>query len=336
MSDGAQFRPSVGVVGAGRFGLAMAQTAARSGCSVMLYSSLPERAETLRATRALPSILPELGELHSNVVVTNDPAELAANCSMILLTASSEYFLPILKTLGDHLDGAHSVLHAVHALNGPTLVRTSELVMQYTCVRTIGVMAGPTHVTELLSELPNAMVVGSAFPRLVESAQQALQSDHLQVFGNKDFVGVELAAALGQVIAIAVGISDGLNLGAANHAVILSRGLSEMAEAGAGAGANPRTFSGLAGIGRLVDTIRRGEPNYLLGVELATAQSPEAAVAAAPPEALGVAVLKALEANEVFSEREIPIVGTLRAITNGTLSARDGILSYLRGHRAYE
>ncbi len=336
MSSGAEFRPAIGVVGAGRFGLAMAQTAARSGQNVVLYTSLADRAEALRSARALPGILPELQQLHEGVSVTTDPAELAADCAVVLLTASSEYFLPILKSLGDYLDGSHSVLHAVHSLSGPNLVRTSELIMQYTCVRMIGVMAGPTHVTELLSELPNAMVVGSPFPRLVEAAQQALQSDYLQVFGNRDLVGVELAAALGQVIAIAVGISDGLGLGAANHAVILSRGLSEMAEAGAGVGANPRTFAGLAGIGRLVDTIRRGEPNYLLGVELATAAAPQELFAAAPPEALGVNVLNALEVNAAATEREIPIVAMLSAIASGALTPVEGILSYLRGHRAYE
>lgn len=330
------FRPAIGVVGAGRNGLALAHVIGGAGHPVVLFTTLPERAAALRETGAYPSVLPELERLHPSVEITTDPEYLAARCTIILLTVSSEYFLPVLRLLGNVLDGAHAMVHAVHSLDGPELTRTSQLIGRYTSVRVVGAMAGPTHVLELLSGRPNAMVIGSAFHRVVDRCQEVLESPGLQVVGNKDMVGVELAASLGQVIAIAVGISDGLGLGAANHAVIVARGLTEMSEIGERAGGAARTFSGLAGIGRLVDIIRRGEPNYQLGKRIATDHDPVATIAAAPPEALGVAVLHALQAYGERNAADMPLVTCLCDIVGGRIAPEEGLATYARRHRAYE
>lgn len=321
----ASFRPSIGVVGAGRFGLALAEIAAQNGHHAVLYTSLAPRAEELRRERRLPDVLPELERLHPSVDIATDPREVAEQCTLMLLTVSTEYFLRVLPPLGAALDGAHHVVHAVHTLEGDRLLRVSDLIRNHSPVRQVGVIAGPTHVSELLSRKPNAAVVGSAFPAVIRGVQRALGRDNLRIYSNPDVRGVELAAALGQIIAIAVGVADGLELGAATHATLLTRGLNEIARLGRLLGATESTFSGLAGLGRLVDALRRGEPNYQLGLDIARATDVATVVEAAPPEAQGLHVVRqvALWARE--NGISAPAAHALMEIMNGEVTPEDGM-----------
>lgn len=289
------FRPAVGVVGAGRFGLALAEIAARNGHNVVLYTSLPERAEVIARDRAYPPVLPELERLDGRVEVTTDPARLAARCALVLLTSSPEYLTRAWIPVGEALDGAHFVVHAVHMIDGADLARTSDMIQRHSCVKQIGVIAGPTHVSELLSERPNAAVVGTAFPGVALATQRALARHNFTIRRDPDMRAVELAAALGQIVAIAVGLGDGLGLGAAAHATLLTAGLTEVARVGGSFGASQQTFFGLAGVGRLVDAVERGEPNYQFGREFARNGADRAALLeSALPEAQGVAVIRSM------------------------------------------
>jgi glycerol-3-phosphate dehydrogenase (NAD(P)+) len=331
------FRPAIGLVGAGRFGLALSQVVAQNGHRTVLYTSLPERAAALNANRCLPEILPELEALDARVEVTNDPQFLAEHCGLILVTVSSEYFLPILKTLGSVLDGAHAVVHAVHQVHGKNLTRVTELIGEYSCVRQVGVIAGPTHVRELLHGLPNAAVVGSAFPGVVRATRRALDGDIMRVYGNNDVIGVELAAALGQVVALATGIADGLELGAATHATLMTRGFRELALLGAQQkGARESTFAGLAGVGRLIDAVRRGEPNYQFGLDLARAPDVVDMVQRALPEVQGIPVVNSLAEYTAWHGYELPIAGGLNRVLKGELDIRAAVTGWMKLDELYE
>lgn len=328
------FRTSVGIVAAGRFGVTLAELAARNGHSVVLYTSLARRATALRKHRRLPSVVPELDRLDERVHVTRDPHELADRCTLVVLTASSEYFEPILESLGDALDGAHQVVHAVHRLQGPRLQRVTEQLRLRTAVKQVGVIAGPMHVSEILSGRPNAAVVGSSFPSIITRVRDAFESDNVAVYGDDDNRGVEYAAALGQVVAVGVGMADGLGLGAATHATLLTRGLAEITAVGVELGAEARTFQGLAGVGRLVDALRRGEPNYQTGFDIGETGDVETVLANAPPDALGVDVLRHLADYAEYHRADLPLTAALRAIFAGDVAPRDGLLRALRDENA--
>jgi len=324
------FRPSVGIVGAGRFGLALAEIIARNGHDVVLYTSLSERAKRLRETRRCEPVLPELEGLNERVTIATDPHVIASRCTLIVVTVSTEYFMKVLQPVGEALDGAHQLVHAVHTLVDTDLRRVSTLVQRHSCVRQLGVIAGPTHVSELLSGMPNAAVVGSAFPAVIRSCQHYLSRENFRIYGNPDLRGVELAAALGQVVAIAVGLADGLQLGAATHATLLTRGMNEMARLGARLGATEKTFSGLAGVGRLVDAVRRGEPNYQIGVEMATSNDPAGVAENAPPEAQGLDVIRRADAYAKSSDVSLPIVGALARVICNEWSASDAMIALMQ------
>jgi glycerol-3-phosphate dehydrogenase (NAD(P)+) len=311
------FRRAVAFAGAGKFGLALAHTTAKRGVPTWLFTTLEDRAARLARDRALPDVLPELTGFHPDIHITSNPDDIARHCGLVMLTVSTEYFLPMLKTLGNVLDGAHQVVHAVHLLEGATLERTTEAIQRHSCVKQVGVMAGPTHVHELLSGLPNALVVGSAFPSVLGAVRDALASEALPIWGSRDVRGVELAAALGQVVALARGIADGLQLGAAHHAALMTRGLHEIAALGVELGAQERTFSGLAGLGRILDAVQRGEANYLLGKALAQAADCQAVVRDAPPEALSIRVLQSLHDWAAWHGAELPLAEALHQVLLG-------------------
>lgn len=320
-----RYRPAVGVVGAGRFGLTLAEVAARNGHEVVLYTSLQERADAIRRDRAYAPVLPELEQLNARVEVTTDAARLAERATLVVLTSSAEYLTRAWLPVGEALDGAHFVVHAVHILDGHTLDRTSEIVSRHSCVKQVGVIAGPTHVRELLSDRPNAAVVGTAFPGVATAVQDALGRDNFSIVRDPDIRGVELAAALGQVVAIAVGLCDGCQLGAAAHATLLTEGLSEIARIGGHFHANPATFFGLAGVGRLVDAVERGEPNYQFGVDFASGPDPAAVLAAALPEAQGVAVVRNLARWSRALGHRFEIVETIDSILDGSAAVEPAL-----------
>lgn len=321
-------RTRIGVVGAGAFGLALSHRVASGGHAPLLFTTIEERADALRSSRRLPEILPELKGLHEGVEITTDPAELAAACDLLILTSSSEFFDQVMTPVGEHLDGAHQVIHAHHTLNGPTLRTTSERIRDLSCVLQIGCLAGPIHVVGLLEGRPNAAVIGSAYPGIRRAVREVLGSRTFRVFNKHDILGVEVAAALGTVIALAVGIGDELDLGAATHATLLTAGLREFTHVGVHLGANAETFMGLAGVGRLVDALRRGGPNYQAGRAIAATEDLQEALATLSPDALCIDVLANLRAWSIEQHVDLPLVETLTRIVEGEASAAAALEEY--------
>lgn len=324
------YRGTVGVIGAGRFGIALAHVIARHGHDVCLYTSLTDRADALREQRKLPRVVPELDALHPEVEVTTDAEAFAQACSLQLLTVSADFFDPVMGPLGAHLDGAHQIVHAFHTLNGPDLQTVSERVKALSCVLQVGVIAGPMHVSELLAGQPNAAVVGSPFPGIIRILRRLLGEGHIQVHGTADMRGVELAAALGQIVALLVGLADGLQLGASTHATLLTRGLRDVARLGGSLDATPETFHGLAGLGRLIDAVRRDEPNYAFGRYLAGVSDIPAALASVAPEVQGIDVARAVLGWSQRTGIRVPVVDTLDRIFTGRATPREALLALLQ------
>jgi glycerol-3-phosphate dehydrogenase (NAD(P)+) len=331
-----EFRNAVGIVGAGRVGLALAEVVARNGHEVVLLTSLSDRATAIRKKRHVADVLPEVARLNDAIRVTMEPAELAEAATLVLLTMSHDYFDLLLPRVGAVLDGAHLLVHAVHALHGNELERVSEIVGRQSCVKQIGCIAGPTQVSDLLENRPNAAVVGSAFPAVIRRCQQVLSNEHWRIYGSKDLRGVELAASLGQIVAITLGICDGLGLGAATHATLLTRGLDEIARIGQALGAEPRTFTGLAGLGRLVEGVRRGEANYQLGIDLAQSTSRPKTVADAPIEAQGAGVARYVAAWAEANHREYPLCRALVRVMDGSQPPAEAMRTLVRIEQFYE
>jgi glycerol-3-phosphate dehydrogenase (NAD(P)+) len=259
---------TVGIVGAGSFGSALGSVLARAGRRVILWSrdhAVVDAIRTRRASPRLPSApLPEPLE------PTADPRRLASEARFLVMAVSSTDVRERAKELGNFLDGSHIVVHAIGALAAPQNERVSEVMQLGLPTLKVGVLAGPALPADLAEGLYSSMVVASAFDEVVAEARRLLNAPPvLRVYGSKDLVGVELASALSGAYTVALGLCDGLGMGAGPRAVLLTRAVAEASRLGQAAGAEARTFSGLAGLGNLLVRGSERSADYQLGRRLA-------------------------------------------------------------------
>lgn len=324
-------RTAIGVIGAGRVGIGLAHIIASHGHRTMLFTTLEDRAEELRATRHATQVVPELASLHPGVEVTTDPTALPAACTLLFVTTSRDYFPSVFERLAPELDGAHQVVHAVHTLEGSGLRRVSQRLISLSAIRQVGVMAGPAHVADMLAGRPNAVVVGSAYPRVVEAVRSVFASRSIVVESTADIEGVEYAAALSQVTTLLAGMCDGLGLGEAAHSILVTRGFAEAMRVGEAFGASPATFSGLAGLGRTVDSVRRVEPNYALGQIVGRTGSQSASESFS--DALGPEVAAAVVKAAALRGLSVPLASAVNQALSGEVPVRDAVERLLAGDR---
>ena len=260
---------TVGIVGAGSFGTALAVALARAGRPVVLYTRTAAVAAAIASTRRCPR-LPDV-DVPSSVRVVTDPAALAAAARFLVVAVTSTDVGPRLTELGAVVDGSHLIVHAVGALSAPDDVRVSELIERATPVLRAGVLAGPALPGDLAGGRFASMVVASAFDEVIVEARRLLNlPPALRLYGSHDVVGVELASALAGAFTVALGLADGTAVGVGARAVLITRAVAESARLLEAAGGQARTFAGLAGLGNLL--VRAGtddDPDYALGRALA-------------------------------------------------------------------
>jgi glycerol-3-phosphate dehydrogenase (NAD(P)+) len=259
---------TVGIVGAGAFGSALASVLARAGRRVVLWSRDAAVVEAIRTRRESPRLagapLPEPLE------ATADPRRLAAEARFLVMAVSSTDVRERARELGNFLDGSHIAVHAIGALAAPTNERVSEVLQQGLPTLKVGVLAGPALPADLAEGLYSSMVIASAFQEVVGEGRRLLNAPPvLRVYSSKDLVGVELASALSGAYTVALGLCDGLGIGAGPRAVLLTRAVAEASRLGHAAGAEARTFAGLAGLGNLLVRASERSADYQLGRRLA-------------------------------------------------------------------
>jgi glycerol-3-phosphate dehydrogenase (NAD(P)+) len=242
---------TIGIVGAGRFGTALAQVVATAGREVVLWSRAGDVVHAINHAHVNPRV-PD-APLHHGVRATGDPAELARAARFVIVAVTSTELGARAAALGDVLDGSHLLVHAIGALISPGDLRVSEVLSRETPVLRVGALAGPSMWRELLRGQFNSMVVASDFDEVTHEARRLLGAPPvLRVYRSSDLVGVELASALSGAYTMALGMSDALGVGPGPRAVLVTRALAEASRLGQAAGAEPRTFTGLAGLGNLM------------------------------------------------------------------------------------
>jgi glycerol-3-phosphate dehydrogenase (NAD(P)+) len=266
---------TVGIVGAGTFGTALGSVLARSGRRVVMWSRDVKIVDAIQTTRRCPrlpaAILPEPLE------ATADPKRLAAEARFLVFAVSSRDARDRARELGDVIDGSHIVVHAIGALAAPANAgshdseRVSEVMLAGMPTQKVGVMAGPVLAPDLVEGLYSSMVIASRFDEVIVEGRRLLNAPPtLRVYSSRDLVGVELASALSGAYTVALGMLDGLGMGAGPRAVLVTRAVAEASRLGHAAGAEARTFAGLAGLGNLlVRASGDRSPDYLLGRRLA-------------------------------------------------------------------
>ncbi|WP_017733464.1 NAD(P)H-dependent glycerol-3-phosphate dehydrogenase [Nafulsella turpanensis] len=293
----------VGVIGAGSFGLAMANMLARKN-DVLLYARRPEAVEYIQSHETYKG-----KPLHQRIKAINNMQELAERCSVIFPIVPAANFRAMMKDLAPHLHPYHILIHGTKGLDiclpkgGRTkdmppidrsCIRTmSEVIREESVVVRIGCLAGPNLATELVQQQPAATVVASHFREVINEGIRLLRNERFQVYGSSDLIGVELCGVLKNIIAIAAGGLSGLGLGENARALLISRGMVEMIYLGRALGGNVQAFIGLAGVGDLVATCTsRLSRNFTVGYRLAQGETLDQILSTMEETAEGVQTVK--------------------------------------------
>lgn len=295
------------VVGAGSWGTAFTRVLLDRGHDVVLACHTAEQAEAIARTGRNPRYLQSV-ELAGATAVPLDATP--ADTDAIVVAVPSRAFTEVVEAL----PGAAPVLSLTKGLDPATGERLSTRVRG----RPVAVLSGPNIAEEIATGLPTAAVIASEDGYLAGQLQHAVNSSAFRAYVNPDVAGVELCAAAKNVIALAAGAVDGLDLGDNAKAALITRGLAEMARLGEACGARPETFSGLAGMGDLIVTCwsRRGR-NRQAGELIAQGMSPEQAAAEIGQTVEGLTTAPVLRSLSQRLDVELPITDGVCAVLSG-------------------
>lgn len=243
----------IAVIGDGGWGTANAMLLAGNGHDVTLWGAFPEYIEEMRRTRRNEKFLKGV-VLPDSLKLTADRKEAVDGAEIIVLAPPSKYFASVVESFKGLITDRHLVVSLTKGLCERTNKRMTELATEILGIRDVVALAGPTHAEEVSRGIPTAIVAACPDEAKAKRVQEVWSGPNFRVYTSPDPVGVEIGGAVKNVIAIAVGCSDGLGYGDNTRAALITRGLAEMKRFVLAYGGKPETLSGLAGIGDLIVT----------------------------------------------------------------------------------
>lgn len=245
----------VAVMGAGSWGTTLAKVFADAGSEVHLWARRPELAEAINTTHINPDYLPGL-ELPSGLIATSDAAAALDGSDIVIFGVPSQTLRSNLEKWAPLLPADSTLVSISKGVEAATLKRMSEVIADATGVdeSRIAVLSGPNLAKEVAEEQPAATVIACTDEERAKAVQHVAAAPYLRPYTNTDVIGAEIGGACKNVIALACGMASGRGLGNNTLATIITRGLAEITRLGVALGADPFTFSGLAGMGDLVAT----------------------------------------------------------------------------------
>jgi glycerol-3-phosphate dehydrogenase (NAD(P)+) len=316
-------KSTIAIIGAGSWGTAMAIHLANTGEQVMLWAKDPQHVIKMQQSRMNDRYLPNI-KFPKTLTPTNDLEACQTLATHLILAVPSHAFSSVLTQLNPPLKGLAWLTKGLDPLTNQFL---SQLVRdKWGNNFPLAVISGPSFAREVAKGQPTAIVIAGEQETYLKDLQYLFHHDTMRVYLSNDMVGVQLCGAIKNVLAIACGISDGLNFGANAKAALLTRGLAEMCRLGLSLDANPETFMGLAGVGDLVltctdDQSRNRRFGLLLGqgMSLSDAQEKIGQVVEGRHNAAQVCALAAEH------HIDMPICTEVNALLEGRRSPKEAV-----------
>jgi glycerol-3-phosphate dehydrogenase (NAD(P)+) len=315
------------VFGAGSWGCALAHQMARRSHDVLLWALEPEVAAGINADHRNPIFLTQ-AELHPAIRCTNALDEAAGHADVWIWVVPVQFSRGVMDQLVPHLRDEVVLVSASKGIETDTLSRMDEVAEQALGIpnERFCCLSGPTFAIEVVRGDPSAAVLACRNMELAPKLQGEFSDRHMRCYAGGDLVGVELAGALKNVVAIAAGIVDGLGLGANTQAALMTRGLHEITRLGVALGAEADTFRGLAGMGDLVLTSTSAlSRNRQVGKRLGQGETLDEILGSMREVAEGVKTTPAAAKLAANLEIEMPITSAMTAILVGKIAPAEAL-----------
>ena len=304
------------IMGAGSWGTAFAAVMADAGTDVTLWARRAEAADAINTERRNVAYLPEL-QLDERISATADAAQALEGADLVVLAVPSQSLRGNLEQWRDVLPQGAPLVSLMKGIELGTHLRMSDVIAEVAGVplAQVAVVSGPNLAKEIAQKQPAAAVVAAPHHGLRAKVAEACAAPYFRPYTNADVVGTEIAGAVKNVIALAVGMAHGLGLGENTTATLLTRGLAETARLGAALGADPQTFLGLAGVGDMAATCSsRLSRNHAFGLALGEGQTLEEVTAQVSQTAEGVKSCRSIVELARSVEVDMPICDGVHAI----------------------
>lgn len=315
---------SIGVIGAGTWGTALAIMLQENGHQVTIWSALPAEIEEMSRTRKHKN-LPE-AEIPETVELTDDLRTAMAEKDLLVLAVPSVFVRSTAARMREYLRYGQIVVNVAKGIEEATLMTMSQIIEEEIPHAEVAVLSGPSHAEEVSRGLPTTCVVSTHRRKTAEYIQSVFMSPVFRVYTSPDMLGVEVGAALKNVIALAAGIADGLGYGDNTKAALITRGIAEITRLGVAMGGKEQTFAGLSGIGDLIVTCASMHSrNRRAGILIGKGYTMEAAMKEVQMVVEGVYSAKAGLLLAEKYDCDMPIVAQVNHVLFDGQSAQDAV-----------
>ncbi|MCZ2100139.1 MAG: NAD(P)H-dependent glycerol-3-phosphate dehydrogenase [Chitinophagales bacterium] len=315
---------TVGVIGAGSFGITLVKILTRN-VDVIIYTRKQENVDTINNEHHYHG-----HPISERAYATNDIAEITSKCELLFAVVPSSAFRNMMKDFCPYLKPSHIVIHGTKGLDASLIEKSdwenlnfnkkeictmSEVIRQESNVIRVGCISGPNLAKEILSGQPAATVIASEFDEVIRLGQTVLSSKKFFAFGSHDLKAAEIAGSFKNIIALASGILSGLGMGKNMQSLLITRGLRELIYFGTAMGTSGAAYLGVAGIGDLIATATSEDSrNYNFGVRFAAGESYEYILKTSTEVVEGVRTLKIINQLAKNDKLNLPIVTVLHKV----------------------
>lgn len=326
----------VSVLGAGSWGTALAVLLCENGHEVTLWSIDKREVEMIDEKREQVEKLPGV-RIPDRIAVTNELENSISGRDMLVLAVPSIFVRSTAKMMKPYVEDGQIIVNVAKGIEEDTLMNMTDVIEDEIHNARVGVLSGPSHAEEVGRKIPTTVVAGAHDKETAETIQDAFMSPVFRVYTSPDMVGIELGAALKNVIALAAGIIDGLGYGDNTKAALITRGIVEITRLGMAMGGRAETFAGLSGIGDLIVTCTSSHSrNHNAGYLIGQGKSYQEAMDEVKMVVEGVYSAKAaLKLAEKYGV-EVPITEQVNHVLFDGVAAKDAVLSLLVRNRTAE
>jgi len=244
---------NIGVIGAGSWGIALSVLLSNNGHDVKVWSIIEEEIKMLKEYHEHKDKLPGV-ILSDKITFTTNLKEVVEGMDLLVMAVPSPFVRKTAADIKDFVSDGQIIVNVAKGIEENTLMTLSQIIEEEVPQAEVTVLSGPSHAEEVGRGIPTTIVVGAKSKETAEYIQNIFMSEVFRVYISPDVLGIELGAALKNVVALAAGIADGLGYGDNTKAALITRGITEIARLGMAMGGKFETFCGLSGIGDLIVT----------------------------------------------------------------------------------